>query len=99
MTNEEMQSTMQFIVEHQAQFSVGMQRLEENVEKLGDSALKINETVEKLGEKVDSLRRFVGQIAVAQATTETNLARTDERLNNLITIVERYISEHRNGSS
>jgi len=96
MTSEEMQSTMQFILEQQAQFSVNIGKLGETVGRLTDQVIKLEASVAAIGEKVDkltesheSLRRFVGAIAVAQATTETNLARTDERLNNLITIVER----------
>lgn len=106
MTNEEMQSTMQFILEQQAQFSVNIQQLEEAMGSLGESVIKleasvsiIGEKVEKLAESHESLQRLVGAIAVAQATTETNLAKTDERLNALITIVERHISEHHNGKS
>ena len=99
MTNEEMQSTVQFILEQQAQFSVNMQRLGESVTKLEASVALLVVKVDELTESHESLRRFVGAIAVAQANTEVNLARTDERLNNLITIVERYISERRNGNS
>jgi hypothetical protein len=99
MTSEEMQSTMHFILEQQAQFSVNIGKLGESVIKLEAAVALLGEKVDKLAESHESLRRFVGAIAVAQATTETNLARTDERLNNLITIVERYISERRNGQS
>lgn len=74
---------MQFILEQQAQFSINLQLLGEKIDKLADAQ--------------ESLRKFVGAVAVAQANTEVNLARTDERLNSLITIVERYISERRNG--
>ncbi len=98
MTDEEMQSTMQFILEQQAQFSVNIQQLGESVIKLEASVAIIGEKVEKLAESHESLQRLVGAIAVAQATTETNLRKTDERLNALITIVERHISEHHNGT-
>lgn len=113
MTNEEMQSTVQFILEQQAQFSVNLQQLGGHVGSLSESVIKLEASVALLGEKVDkltesqeSLRRFVGAIAVAQANTEVNLtrteanlARTDENLNALIMMVERYLSERRNGNS
>lgn len=106
MTNEEMQSTIQFIVEQQAQFMVNLQHLQEqmvrvegSLEKLGESLEKLSESQEKFGESLESLHRLVGTVLEAQATTEVNLARTDERLNNLINVVERYISDHRNGHS
>ncbi|HEY0543933.1 MAG TPA: hypothetical protein VGC91_00945 [Pyrinomonadaceae bacterium] len=99
MTNEEMQSTVQFILEQQAQFSVNMQRLGENVIKLEGSVAALGEKVDKLAEEQESLRRLVGAIAVAQANTEANLARTEANLNALIVVVERYVSERRNGQS
>ena len=106
MTNEEMQSTVQFILEQQAQFSVNLQGLGESVIKLEASVALLVEKVDVLTQSQESLRRFVGAIAVAQATTETNLtrteanlARTDENLNSLIVMVERYLSERRNGKS
>jgi chromosome segregation ATPase len=97
MTNEEMQSTIHFILEQQAQFSVNMEKLGDNVTRLESSVAVIAEKLDKLVEEQESLRRFVGAIAVAQATTETNLAKTNERLNTLIVVVERYISERHNG--
>ncbi|HEY0006230.1 MAG TPA: hypothetical protein VGB17_15730 [Pyrinomonadaceae bacterium] len=35
----------------------------------------------------------------AQGRTANQVAETDERLNSLITVIERYISEGRNGKS
>lgn len=104
MTNEEMQSTIQFILAQQAQFSVNQQllqenfvRLEETVQRLGERVDKLADRVDKLAESQESLHRMVGAVAVAQANTEVNLSQTDKRLNDLITVVERYISERRNG--
>lgn len=106
MTNEEMQSTIHFILEQQAQFSVNLQRLEGNVDGLAESVIKleasvamIGDTVDKLAESQESLRRFVGAIAVAQANTEVNIARTEANLNALILVVEKYLSDRQNGQS
>jgi ABC-type transporter Mla subunit MlaD len=106
MTNEEMQSTIQFIVEQQAQFMVNLQHLQETVVRVEGSLEKLGESQGKFGESLESLHRLVGTVLEAQATTEVNLARTevnlartDERLNNLINVVERYISDHSNGHS
>ncbi len=105
MTNEEMQTTIQFILAQQAQFSVNQQllqenfaRLEENFVRLEENDNRLSERLDKLAESQESLHRLVGAIAVAQATTEANLSRTDKRLNDLINVVERYISERRNGN-
>jgi septal ring factor EnvC (AmiA/AmiB activator) len=111
MTNEEMQSTMHFILEQQAQFAVNIQKLEESLQKLEESHAQFAVNLRRLEESQESLTRLVGEIAKAQARTEVNLARTeanlartdanlartDERLNNLITVFERYLSNHQNG--
>jgi hypothetical protein len=106
MTNEEMQRKMEFIIEQQAQFAVNIQRLEEaqtNAEArmtrlegavVGIVGLidRIIKAQERTDENVAELAKQVLVIAEAQA-------RTDERLNTLITVVERFISEYRNGQS
>jgi septal ring factor EnvC (AmiA/AmiB activator) len=106
MTNEEMQSTMHFIIEQQAQFAVNLQKLEESLQKLEESHAQFAVNLHRLEESQESLTRLVGEIAKAQARTEANLARTDDnlartddRLNNLITVFERYLSNHRNGNT
>src|SRR5919199_5036173 len=106
MTNEEMQKKMEFIIEQQAQFAVNIQKLEEaqtNAEArmtrlegavVGIVGLidRIIKAQERTDENVAELAKQVLVIAEAQA-------RTDERLNTLINVVERFISEHRNGQT
>ncbi|MBV9959523.1 MAG: hypothetical protein JO360_13945 [Acidobacteria bacterium] len=106
MTNEEMQSTIQFILEQQAQVSTNLQKLEVNVAGIAESVVKLEASVAIIGDKVDrlaesheSLQRFVGALAVAQANTEVNLTRTDKNLNALILMVEKYLSGRQNGQS
>jgi septal ring factor EnvC (AmiA/AmiB activator) len=106
MTNEEMQSTMQFILEQQAQFAANIQKLqeeqlkaEERFAKLEDSFAKHEDRFARIEDSLERTANLVTAIAHAQAQTEVNLARTDERLNNLILVVERYIQENRNGKS
>lgn len=91
MTNEEMQSTMQFIIEHQAQFAANIQKLQEEHLRAEERFAKHEERFAKHEERFarieDSLERtanLVTAIAHAQAQTEVNLAHTDERLNNLV---------------
>ena len=106
MTNEEMQSTMQFILEQQAQFAA-------NIQKLQEEHLRAEERFARIEDSLERTANLVTAIAHAQAQTEVNLARTDERLNNLestqaqtderlnnlISVFERYIQENRNGKS
>src|SRR5438128_8540179 len=99
MTNEEMQRAMEFIVEQQAQSTAKIDALAEaqtrNTEGIG-ALLSIAEIHEReintLGYQVSTLSQEIGNLG------ETTRA-TDDRLNVLINIVERQISEGRNGRS
>lgn len=106
MNNDEMHSTMQFIVEQQAQFAA-------NIQKLQEEQLRADERFARLEDSIERTVNLVTAIAHAQAQTEVNLARTDERLNNLvsaqaqtderlnnlITMFERHLQENHNGTS
>ena len=97
MTNEEMQRAMDFIVEQQAQSTAKIDALADaqtrNTEAIG-ALLSISEIHEReintLGHQVSSLSRDIATLG------ETTRA-TDGRLNALINVVERQISEGRNG--
>ena len=110
MTNEEMQRTMQFIVEQQAQFVADMQQLretqvfnEQRFEHLSNAMLELAEaearTEARMASLAEAQERTEKKLAETNAETNSRLANTDERLNNLIIIVERYISERRNGKA
>jgi C4-type Zn-finger protein len=103
MTNEEMQRTMEFIVQQQAQFSVDIQELreaqvrgEERVTRMEGVILRLVDVVEKV---VEVQARTDQKLVEVDERLSQKLAETDERLNTLITVVERYISEGRNGGS
>ena len=90
MTDEERQRQMDFIVEQQAQLTVTVQRLSEKVDGLTDKVDRTADAAAALLTIADIHEREI------QATDELFKA-TDERLNALIAIVERHISEGRNG--
>ena len=97
MTNEEMQRVMDFIVEQQAQSSAKIDALAEaqtrNTEGIRAllSIAEIHERqIDAIGQQVSSLSRDIGMLG---ATTRA----TDGRLNALINVVERQISQGRNG--
>ena len=97
MTTEEMQRAMDFIVEQQAQSTAKIDALAEaqtrNTEAIGTllSIAEIHEReINTLGHQVSSLSKNIATLG------ETTRA-TDGRLNALINIVERQISEGRNG--
>lgn len=63
MTPEEMKSTMEFILEQQAQFSVNMAKTEKTVGALAVAQLRTGETVSRLALQVEQLATRVDQIA------------------------------------
>ena len=104
MTNEEMQRAMDFIVEQQAQSSAKIDALAEaqtrNTEGIR-ALLSIAEIHEReinaIGQQVSSMSRDIGTMSRDIGTLGATTRATDERLNALINVVERQISEGRNG--
>ena len=111
MTWEEMERTMAFIVEQQAQINVTVGRLSERVDVMAEKVdrtagsitnlLAIAEIqaseIRDLTESTRDLRESTQALADRQRESEERGRRTDERLDALINIVERHISEGRNG--
>ena len=105
MTNEEMQKTMQFILEQQAQFAANFQKIEEGFKRTEESHAEAEKRISRLEGAVIGLFNMIERLTKAQEKTDEKVnalvesqAHTDERLNALITTVERYISERRNGN-
>jgi FtsZ-binding cell division protein ZapB len=113
MTWEEMEGTMAFIVEQQAQINVTIDRLSEKVNRNSDgiSALlamaeiqaseirDLTESTRGLTESTSDLRESTQALAERRRESDERGRRTDERLDALINIVERHVSEGRNGKS
>ena len=108
MTNEEMQRAMEFIVEMEAKSSAKIDALGEN---LRQSQREWDERSKRTDERITALlaiaeiheREIMANsehissvsrdVAILRETTKA----TDDRLNALINVVERQISEGRNG--
>ena len=96
MSNEEMNKKMEFIVEQQAQFAADIQVMRE-VQAQDVKLLK--EQDRKLSDAVVAVVGMIGNLAQSQTRTDESIkllteaqARTEQRLNIFINVVERYIS-------
>ena len=109
MTNEEVERAIEFIVNQQGLFVSDMQRLEQNLGKLeqnlGTLGQNLGATVNILSELTKTQLRMaeseilrdnrIAELAKAQTRTDEALAKTNDRLNSLIMVVERYFSNGR----
>lgn len=85
MTNEEMQSTMQFILEQQAHLTVSMDKLTERIDGLAERIDGLAERMDKLTdgmdgltEKVDRLAENADRLAEAQLKSESRVSRLEQ---------------------
>jgi ABC-type transporter Mla subunit MlaD len=85
MTNGQVERTMRFILEQQAQLTATVGRLSEKVDRTADSVNALLAVAE------------IHEQEIRQ--TDERMRQTDERLNALINTVERHISEGRNGKT
>jgi len=109
MTNEEIQSTMEFILEQQAQFASNIQRLQEErirdnprLTRLEESFQLLVRLAETTDTRLDRLESNANALDANMTALEANMTalaaaqtHTDERLSALIDIVR----EDRNGKS
>jgi predicted nucleic acid-binding Zn-ribbon protein len=104
MTFEEMERTMQFIVEQQAKFEVDIAEVREAISEVKATAVKHNESI--VGLLKISRTLIDSQVAAEGRMTRLEdkmleLAaaekRTDERLDAFIDFFERYMSSHNGG--
>jgi hypothetical protein len=95
MTNEEMQKTMEFILEQQAQFAANIQKLQEERMRDGTRIKRLEESFQLLVQLAQSTDTRLGILESNMATLAEAQAHTDERLSALIDIVR----EGRNGKT
>ena len=102
MTNEEMQRTMGFIIEQQAQFAANIQRLQEERIRDNPRLTRLEESFQLLVQLAQTTDTRLDRLESTTTTLESNMAalaaaqtHTDERLSALIDIVR----EGRNGKS
>jgi hypothetical protein len=97
MNNEDLQRKMAFIVEQQAQFAFGIQRLEESQARTDQVVAQTGEIVARLAnvtlEGFEGVNAKIDALVDLQIRTDENVSRTDETLRNLIAVVDRYFTE------
>ena len=98
MTNEEIQRTMEFIIQRQEQFAENMDKAEHRMNRLEGAFVGLFNMVNETAKAQKELAEQVKALKESQARTDERLAETNERLNAFINVVERYISEGRDGS-
>ena len=96
MADEDFQKKAEFIVEQQAQFATQIGQLEDIVVRLAQPTLDRFEGTDK---RVDNIDERISALVNSQIHTEESLKKTDENLRNLISVVDRYFSDGRNGKS
>src|SRR5256885_6474138 len=82
MTNDEMQKTMEFIVNQQAQFASDIGELKDIVGRLAQATLDRFESTDK---RMDETDRRISALVDSQMHTEENIR-------NLTAVVDRYFS-------
>ena len=90
--NGDMQKTMQFILEQQAQFAVNLQKTEERVARLEEN---MTEIARAQAEMVRA-QTHMNEVVAVMADTHTH---TEEKLDAFIGVLERYISCNKNGNT
>lgn len=98
MTNEEIQKTMEFILEQQAQFATRMEKDEGRLTRLEDAFVTLVEIARVADERLDRVEERLGILSQKMAELVEAQAHTEERLNSLINVVERYITKGSNSN-
>ena len=99
MTNEEIEKTMQFILEQQAQFVANQQQVNERVSRLETNMAEMAEAQAQMAQAQAQMARaqtHMNEVVAVMADTHKH---TEEKLDAFIGVLERYISENRNGKS
>ena len=100
MSEEELTSKMEFIVDQQAQFAAKLGQLEDIVVRLANASLKRFEDLEDTtAEKLRDVDDRIAALVDSQMKLTEAQSRTDQSLRNLIAVADRYFSEGRNGEN
>lgn len=92
MSEDRIQRQIEFIIEQQAKFTTEIVELKQGIAELKETQQQTTEHITNLADVVLSLTNIVSDHASQMAALVEQGKETDARLNTLITIVERHIS-------
>jgi len=104
--SDDIQKTIQFILEQQAQFAVNLQKTEERVARLEGNMAEVARAQAEMAQAQAEMAR--AQVDMARTQTHMNEVvavmadthkHTEEKLDAFIGVLERFISEGRNGKA
>lgn len=90
MTNDEIQKMMEFVIQRQEVFAENMDKAEKRMSQLERGFVSLFNVVTETA-------KIQKELAESQKDLQVTQAHTDDRLSALINVVERFISERRNG--
>lgn len=90
--SDEMQKTMRFILEQQAQFAVNLQKTEERVTRLEEHMAELAQAQAEMARA----QTHMNEVVAVMADTHKH---TEEKLEAFIGVLERYIGSDQNGRS
>ena len=90
MTNEEMQKLLEFVAQRQEVFADNMDKAEKRMSQLERGFVSLFNVV-------NDTAKIQKELAESQKELQAQQAHTDERLSALINVVEKFISDGRNG--
>ena len=92
MTNDELQKMLEFVAQRQEVFADNMDKAEKRMNQLERGFVSLFNVVTETA-------KIQKELAESQREIQIQQAHTDERLSALINVVEKVISEGRNGRS
>lgn len=98
MNDDELQRKMDFIVEHQAQFAADIQQITSKQNLLTEAMNGVVGMVGKLSSNQEQLLTTVDALTVKVDSLAASQKATDERVNVLIDVIEKYFSDRQNGN-
>jgi hypothetical protein len=104
MSPEDMQRTMQFLLQQQAQFSADLSKLEQKTDRIADGLIGLTSVVGQLAAAQlrtdEQLKELREQLGASNAGLAAHIGSVESHLNVLIDMFERHLREdHGHGPS